>query len=80
MRRLANPLALATMLAVTPGMPQAAPAPVVLVQAGHVLDRPGKPARGPSTIVVRDGRVVTADGPQNARAFGEVVRDALAGR
>jgi imidazolonepropionase-like amidohydrolase len=30
---------------------------VVLVHAGQLLDRPGRAARGPSTIVIRDGRV-----------------------
>lgn len=30
----------------------------VLVQAGRLLDRPGRAARGPSTVVIRDGRVV----------------------
>ena len=31
---------------------------VVLVQAGELLDRPGRPARGASTIVIRDGKVL----------------------
>jgi imidazolonepropionase-like amidohydrolase len=30
---------------------------IVVVHAGRLLDRPGRPARGPSTIVIRDGRV-----------------------
>jgi len=58
MRRIALTLALAALVVATPAVPQAAPASIVLVQAGQVLDRPGKPARGPSTIVIRDGRVV----------------------
>ncbi|MCE3286007.1 MAG: amidohydrolase family protein [Steroidobacteraceae bacterium] len=29
----------------------------VVVQAGRVLDRPGRAPRGPSTIVIRDGRI-----------------------
>jgi imidazolonepropionase-like amidohydrolase len=58
MRRIALTLALAALVVATPAVPQTAPARIVLVQAGQVLDRPGKPARGPSTIVIRDGRVV----------------------
>ncbi|MCG2586852.1 amidohydrolase family protein [Massilia sp. TS11] len=33
-------------------------AQTVLVQAGHLLDRPGQPMRGPSTLVIRDDKVV----------------------
>ena len=58
MRRIALTLALAALVAATPAVPQTAPARIVLVQAGQVLDRPGKPARGPGTIVIRDGRIV----------------------
>jgi imidazolonepropionase-like amidohydrolase len=35
------------------GTPQA----IVVVHAGRLLDRPGKAPRGPSTIVIRDGRI-----------------------
>lgn len=31
---------------------------VTLIQAGRLLDRPGQAPRGPSTLVVRDGKVV----------------------
>jgi imidazolonepropionase-like amidohydrolase len=58
MRRSALVLALATLVAAAPAVPQTAPSRTVLVQAGHLLDRPGRPARGPSTLVIRDGRVV----------------------
>lgn len=58
MRRIALTLALAALVAATPAVPQTAPARIVLVLAGQVLDRPGKPARGPGTIVIRDGRIV----------------------
>jgi imidazolonepropionase-like amidohydrolase len=58
MRRIAPTLALAALVAATPAVPQSTPSPVVLVQAGQVLDRPGKPPRGPGTIVIRDGRVL----------------------
>ena len=35
----------------------AAPAELVVIHAGGVLDRPGRPARGPSTITVRGGKI-----------------------
>ncbi len=47
---------LATILA-APAAAQPAPAPVTYIQAGTVLDRPGKPPRGATTIIVRDGKV-----------------------
>ncbi len=44
--------------------------PVTLVQAGRLLDRPGQAPRGPSTVVIRDGRVVEVrDGLVGADAF-----------
>ena len=44
--------------------------PVTLVQAGRLLDRPGQAPRGPSTVVVRDGRIVEIrDGWVDAAAF-----------
>ena len=47
-----------------------AAAPVTLVQAGRLLDRPGRPARGPSTLVIR-GNIIEAvrDGFVGADAF-----------
>ena len=56
--------ALALAGAVTAALPAAAqtaaPAPgaVTLIQAGRLLDHPGRAPRGPSTLVVRDGKVV----------------------
>jgi imidazolonepropionase-like amidohydrolase len=42
-------------------------APTQLIHAGRLLDRPGKPARGPSTVVIRDGRVLAVhDGLRSA--------------
>jgi imidazolonepropionase-like amidohydrolase len=58
MRRIALTLTLAALVVATPAVPQTAPSRILLVQAGQVLDRPGRPARGPSTIVIRDGRVM----------------------
>ncbi len=36
---------------------QTAPVATTYIHAGTLLDRPGKPPRGPTTIVVRDGKV-----------------------
>jgi imidazolonepropionase-like amidohydrolase len=36
---------------------QAPADPVVVIHAGALLDRPGQPPRGPSTIVIRGGRI-----------------------
>lgn len=59
-------LATATMLAgAAPVFAQTtatAPAPtgpITYVHAGHLLDRPGKPMRGPSTIVLQGGKIVS---------------------
>jgi hypothetical protein len=58
MHRFAPLLASVALLATAPAVPQAQPSRTGLVQAGQLLDRPGHAARGPSTIVIRDGRVV----------------------
>ena len=48
-----------------------------LVQAGHLLDQPGKPARGASTLVIHEGRVVAVhDGFVGADALADVPDDA----
>lgn len=48
----------------------AAEGPVTLVHAGRLLDRPGQAPRGPSTLVIRDGRVVEVrDGHADPAAF-----------
>ncbi|HET9640403.1 MAG TPA: amidohydrolase family protein [Allosphingosinicella sp.] len=42
-----------------PPAPRPAPSgPVTIIHAGRLLDRPGRPPRGPSTIVVQGGRIV----------------------
>ncbi len=50
----------------------ATPVPVTVVQAGQLLDRPGQPARGPSTIIIRGDRIESivagiVPGPAGAR-------------
>ena len=44
--------------------------PDVLVQAGRLLDRPGQPPRGPSTLLIKNGRIdALRDGFVGAEAF-----------
>lgn len=56
-------MAMVTTVAIaTPVSVAAQPAPrgtdqLVYVYAGHLLDRPGRPMRGPSTIILRGGKV-----------------------
>ncbi|MEI9850464.1 MAG: hypothetical protein WDN24_05945 [Sphingomonas sp.] len=59
MNKLFAVLAALLALMAVPALAQTAPAPekIVYVQAGRLLDKPGQPPRGPSTIVVRDGKV-----------------------
>lgn len=50
----------------------ATPVPVTVIQAGQLLDRPGQPARGPSTIIIRGDRIESivagiVPGPAGAR-------------
>jgi len=66
--------ATAVLGAAGPAMAQTGAAPdagaVTLIHAGRLLDRPGEAPRGPSTVVVRDGRVVEIrDGYIEATAF-----------
>ena len=50
-------------LAALPAAAQSAQPGQIWIHAGRLIDRPGKPARGPSTIVVENGRIVSvADG------------------
>ena len=75
MHRLTASVAVAAVLALaapvtTQAQAGSAAGPVTLVQAGRLLDRPGQAPRGPSTVVVRDGRIVEIrDGFVDAAAF-----------
>ena len=55
MRKILTALAL---MVAMPASAQPAPTPVTYIHAGTLLDRPGEPPRGATTIVVRDGRIV----------------------
>jgi imidazolonepropionase-like amidohydrolase len=56
--------------AMTPAVAQEAAPQWTLVQAGHLLDRPGRPARGASTLLLRDGRIeAVRDGLLQASEF-----------
>ena len=62
------------------GTPQA----IVVVHAGRLLDRPGKAPRGPSTIVIRDGRISEVrdgfvDVPGSQRVIDQRARFVLPG-
>lgn len=66
----ASALLAGTAWAQTATPPAPAEGPVTLVHAGRLLDRPGQAPRGPSTVVVRDGRIVEVrDGFVEASAF-----------
>lgn len=41
----------------TPAFAQAATEQMTVIHAGRLLDRPGQPPRGPSTIIVRNGKI-----------------------
>lgn len=72
-RTAARTSLLSLLLAMTTGAATAADAPAgswTLVHAGALLDRPGHAPRGPSTLLVRDGRVAAVrDGHLDASAF-----------
>lgn len=58
-----------------PPAPRPAPSgPVTVIHAGRLLDRPGRPPRGPSTILVQSGRIVSVqDGLQPPPAGATLV-------
>ena len=48
--------------------------PATVIHAGNLLDRPGTPPRGPSTIVIRNGRIESvSDGIAKAEAGATVI-------
>ncbi|MFC5577891.1 amidohydrolase family protein [Lysobacter niabensis] len=70
--RIASLMLIATLVAGTAAAvePASAEGSWTLVQAGSLLDRPGQAPRGPSTVLVRDGRVVAVrEGHVGANAF-----------
>ena len=73
MMKIGLAAALATSIIIIPA--QAQPAPnTTYIHAGRLLDRPGKPPRGPSTIVVREGKVAEVrDGHQPAPAGATLI-------
>jgi len=79
MLRAALALALLALLPAAPAPAQPPSSPVVLVQAGRLLDRPGQAVRGASTIVIRDGRIDAVRdgfvGPAEAGLPGATVID-----
>lgn len=67
-------LAAATALALTPAALAAQAIPTTYIHAGRLLDRPGEPPRGPSTLIVREGKVAEVrDGHVAPEAGAEVV-------
>ncbi len=65
--------AIGTILLSTTAMAQAqAPSATTVIHAGQLLDKPGSAPRGPSTVIIRDGRVAEVvsghvPGPADAR-------------
>ena len=90
----ASPFLLAICLVAAGAAPAADPAPapvaaaatqdIVVVHAGRLLDRPGRAPRGPSTIVIRDGRISEVrdgfvDVPGSQRVIDQRTRFVLPG-
>ncbi len=54
---------IAALTALVPAMAQSDTAPTTIIHAGRLITEAGQPARGPSTITVRNGRIASiADG------------------
>ena len=72
MRRLlrASLFAVSVTLATSVPAAESPDASWLIVQAGHLLDRPGQPPRGASTVLIHDGRIAEVrDGHLGAAAF-----------
>lgn len=66
------------------GHAAAGPQSIVVVHAGRLLDRPGRAPRGPSTLVIRDGRISEVrdgfvDVPGSQRVIDQRTRFVLPG-
>lgn len=65
-------------------MPAWAAGQVTVIQSGQLLDKPGSAPKGPSTIIVRDGKIAEilpgiVDGPQGATKINLIDRFVLPG-
>lgn len=71
---------LSTAVSAQPPAPPPPPSgPVTVVHAGRLLDRPGRPPRGPSTITVQGGRIVSVEDGLRPPPAGATLID-LSGR
>ena len=76
----AVPVFLAAAASAQPPAPPPAPSgPVTVIHAGRLLDRPGRPPRGPSTITVQGGRIVAVEDGLRPPPAGAALVD-LSGR
>jgi imidazolonepropionase-like amidohydrolase len=77
-RNLAAALLLASAAAASaqpPAPPPAPSGPVTVIHAGRLLDRPGRPPRGPSTVTVQGGRIVSVEDGHRAPPAGAALVD-----
>lgn len=79
MRTFFRPLAL-SMLALCAATPPSALADITVIRAGRVIADPREAPRGPSTLVIRDGRIVEILAGRDAKpattpSAGEVLRE-----
>jgi imidazolonepropionase-like amidohydrolase len=74
------PVFLAAAASAQPAPAPAPPSgPVTVIHAGRLLDRPGRPPRGPSTITVQSGRIVAVEDGLRPPPAGAALVD-LSGR
>jgi imidazolonepropionase-like amidohydrolase len=68
------PILIAAAMQAVPSPAAGVPAQTIVIHAGRLLDRPGRPPRGASTIIVQNGRVSEVrDGHQPAPAGARLV-------